>query len=131
MADTMIGPGEDKFKKIFLDLANAEQELIWTNSNHTNTNYGSVTIDLTNHKYAVYAVFVKLYASSAVTNGQLNFVSPQITNNYVTDSRVSNIVRIVTFGTDSMTIAGPLNQPTKWDNVIPYQVFGIKGTETK
>lgn len=131
MADTMIGPGEDKFKKTFLNLANAEKVLIWTNSNHTNNNYGSVTIDLTDYKYAVYAVFVKLYSNSAVTDGQLNFVSPEITNNYVTDSRVGNIVRLVKFADDSMTINGPLNQPTKWDNVIPYQVFGIKGTEIK
>ena len=123
--------GGGKFKKTFENLADAEKVLIWTNSDHTNKNYGSVTIDLTGYKYAVYAVFCKLYSSSAVDNGQLNFVSPEITNNYVTDSRVGNIVRIVKFADDSMTINGPLNQPTKWDNVIPYQVFGIVGTEIK
>ena len=90
-----------------------------------------MTIDLTGYKYAVYAVFCKLYSNSAVDNGQLNFVSPEITNNYVTDSRVGNIVRLVSFPDNSMTISGPLNQPTKWDNVIPYQVFGVKGTEIK
>lgn len=120
--------GGGKFKKTFENLADAEKVLIWTNSNHTNSNYGSVTIDLTGYKYAV---FCKLYSSSAVDNGQLNFVSPEITNNYVTDSRVGNIVRLVKFADDSMTINGPLNQPTKWDNVIPYQVFGIVGTEIK
>ena len=126
-----IPGGGGKFKKTFENLANAEKVLIWTNSNHTNSNYGSVTIDLTGYKYAVYAVFCKLYSSSAVDNGQLNFVSPEITNNYVTDSRVGNIVRLVSFPDNGMTINGPLNQTTKWDNVIPYQVFGIVGTEIK
>ena len=126
-----IPGGGGKFKKTFENLADAEKVLIWTNSNHTNSNYGSVTIDLTGYKYAVYAVFCKLYSSSAVGDGQLNFVSPEITNNYVTDSRVGNIVRMVRFTDRGMTINGPLNQPTKWDNVIPYQVFGVVGTELK
>lgn len=126
-----IPGGGGKFKKTFENLADAEKVLIWTNSNHTNSNYGSVTIDLTGYKYAVYAVFCKLYSSSAVGDGQLNFVSPEITNNYVTDSRVGNIVRMVRFTDSGMTINGPLNQPTKWDNVIPYQVFGVVGTELK
>lgn len=126
-----IPGGGGKFKKTFENLASAEKVLIWTNSNHTNSNYGSVTIDLTGYKYAVYAVFCKLYSSSAVGDGQLNFVSPEITNNYVTDSRVGNIVRMVRFTDSGMTINGPLNQPTKWDNVIPYQVFGVVGTELK
>lgn len=126
-----IPGGGGKFKKTFENLADAEKVLIWTNSNHTNSNYGSVTIDLTGYKYAVYAVFCKLYSNSAVDNGQLNFVSPEITNNYVTDSRVGNIVRMVSFTDSGMTINGPLNQPTKWDNVIPYQVFGVVGTELK
>ena len=126
-----IPGGGGKFKKTFENLADAEKVLIWTNSNHTNSNYGSVTIDLTGYKYAVYAVFCKLYSSSAVGDGQLNFVSPEITNNYVTDSRVWNIVRMVRFTDSGMTINGPLNQPTKWDNVIPYQVFGVVGTELK
>lgn len=126
-----IPGGGGKFKKTFENLSDAEKVLIWTNSNHTNSNYGSVTIDLTGYKYAVYAVFCKLYSSSAVGDGQLNFVSPEITNNYVTDSRVGNIVRMVRFTDSGMTINGPLNQPTKWDNVIPYQVFGVVGTELK
>ena len=126
-----IPGGGGKFKKTCENLADAEKVLIWTNSNHTNSNYGSVTIDLTGYKYAVYAVFCKLYSSSAVGDGQLNFVSPEITNNYVTDSRVGNIVRMVRFTDSGMTINGPLNQPTKWDNVIPYQVFGVVGTELK
>ena len=126
-----IPGGGGKFKKTFENLSDAEKVLIWTNSNHTNSNYGSVTIDLTGYKYAVYAVFCKLYSSSAVGDGQLNFVSPEITNNYVTVSRVGNIVRMVRFTDSGMTINGPLNQPTKWDNVIPYQVFGVVGTELK
>lgn len=126
-----IPGGGGKFKKTFENLSDAEKVLIWTNSNHTNSNYGSVTIDLTGYKYAVYAVFCKLYSNSAVGDGQLNFVSPEITNNYVTDSRVGNIVRMVRFTDSGMTINGPLNQPTKWDNVIPYQVFGVVGTELK
>ena len=126
-----IPGGGGKFKKTFENLSDAEKVLIWTNSNHTNSNYGSVTIDLTGYKYAVYAVFCKLYSSSAVGDGQLNFVSPEITNNDVTDSRVGNIVRMVRFTDSGMTINGPLNQPTKWDNVIPYQVFGVVGTELK
>ena len=130
MSTYLMGAGGGgKFKKTFLNLDSADKVLIWTNSNHTNNNTGALTIDLTDYKYAVYAVFCKLYSSSAVDNGQLNFVSPEITNNYVTDSRVSTIVRSVTFADNSMTISGPLNQPSKWDNVIPYQVFGVKGTE--
>ena len=130
MSTYLMGPGGGgKFKKTFLNLDSADKVLIWTNSNHTNNNTGALTIDLTDYKYAVYAVFCKLYSSSAVDNGQLNFVSPEITNNYVTDSRVNTIVRLVKFADNSMTINGPLNQPSKWDNVIPYQVFGVKGTE--
>lgn len=79
---------------------------------------------------AAYCIAVKAYTS----------VSPQyvMENIVVRDARCCvtandrSINRMVTFDGANITIGTPFSGDTShWESTIPYQIFGIKGTEIK
>ena len=124
-----IPGGGGKFKKTFENLADAEKVLLWTNNNHT-SEWGSGTADTGTQLYAAYCIAVKAYTS----------VSPQyvMKNIVVRDARCCvtannrSINRMVTFDGANITIGTPFSGDTShWESTIPYQIFGIKGTEIK
>ena len=116
-------------RKTFENLADAEKVLLWTNNNHT-SEWGSGTADTGTQLYAAYCIAVKAYTS----------VSPQyvMKNIVVRDARCCvtandrSINRMVTFDGANITIGTPFSGDTShWESTIPYQIFGIKGTEIK
>lgn len=132
MSVALMGPGggDSNFKKMFKDLSfsSAERVLLWTNSNHTNNNTGSVTADTGAQLYAAYCITVKAYSS----------VSPQyvMENIVVRGARCCvtandrSINRMVTFDGANITIGTPFSgDTTHWESTIVYQIYGIKGTE--
>ena len=119
-----IPGGGGKFKKAFEDLASAEKILLWTNPNPTSQWNPPGTITLSGQRYAAYSIFYKLYATAGNTQGA-SCIAVRSANCYAS---ANGYTRVVTVKDDSIVIGTPLNNGG-WENCLPYQVFGIKGTE--
>lgn len=127
MALALMGPGgggSSKFKKTFEDLASAEKTLLWTNPNPTSQWNGPGTITLSGQRYAAYSIFYKMYATASNTSGA-SCIAVRSANCYAS---ANGYIRFVTVKDDSIVIGNPLNNGG-WENCLPYQVFGIVGTE--
>lgn len=109
-----IPGGGGKFKKAFENLASAEKTLLWTNPNPTSQWPGSGAITLSGQRYA----------TASNTDGA-SCIAVRSANCYAS---ANGYTRVVTVKDDSIVISTPLNNGG-WENCLPYQVFGIKGTE--
>lgn len=124
-----IPGGDGKFKKTFENLADAEKVLLWTNASHT-SEWGNRTVDTGTQLYAAYCIVVKAYASAAMQYVTENIVVRGARCCVTANDRSIN--RMVTFDGANITIGTPFSGDTShWESTIPYQIFGIKGTELK
>lgn len=124
-----IPGGGGKFKKTFENLADAEKVLLWTNASHT-SEYGSGTADTGTQLYAAYCITVKAYTSASLQSVMENIVVRGARCCVTAGNRSIN--RMVTFDGANITIGLPFSgDTTHWESTIPYQIFGIKGTEIK
>ena len=129
MSIALMGPGggSSSFKKTFENLADAEKVLLWTNPNHT-SEYGSGTADTGTQLYAAYCITVKAYTSVSPQYVMENIVARGARCCVTANDRSIN--RMVTFDGAKITIGTPFSGDTShWESTIPYQIFGIKGTE--
>lgn len=133
MSVALMGPGggDSNFKKMFKDLSfsSAERVLLWTNSNHTNNNTGSVTADTGSQLYAAYCITVKGYSSLSP-----QYVAAFIAIRGASHNAVGGIDRSIWRGVkidgSNITIGTPYaGETTHWESTIVYQIYGIKGTE--
>ena len=116
--------GSGKFKKTFEDLASAEKTLLWTNPNPTSKWPSSGAITLSGQHYAAYSIFYKRYATASNTDG----ASCIATRGAYCFGSANGYYRVVSITDDSIVIGNPLNNGG-FDQAVPYQVFGISGTE--
>ena len=122
-----IPGGDGKFKKTFENLADAEKVLLWTNSNHTNNNTGSVTANTGTTLYAAYSIYVKSYSSTM--DGQWFIVVRGASRNTV-GGIDRDIYRMVSISGSSITVGTPYaGETSHWESTIVYKIYGIKGTE--
>ena len=115
--------GGGKFKKAFEDLSAAENILIWTNPSPTSEWAYGRKITLTGKQYAAYSIFYKRYASAANTDGS-SCIAARGANCY---AAAGNYTRTVSISGDEIAFSDPNGGGRA--QVLPYQVFGIKGTE--
>ena len=113
-----------KFKKTFEDLSSAEKVLLWTNPKPTSQWEGNAAITLSGQRYAAYSIFYKRWTTSSNTDGS-SCIATRGANCF---GSANGYYRIVSITDDSIVISTPLNNGG-WDQAVPYQVFGIKGTE--
>ena len=117
--------GSGKLKKAFEDLASAEKVLLWTNPNPTTAwRDDTPAITLSGQRYAAYSIFYKRYATASNTDGT-SYIAVRGANCF---GYGNGHCRLVSVTDDSIVIGNPLNNGG-WDQAVPYQVFGIKGTE--
>lgn len=120
--------GSGKFKKTFADLASAERVLLWTNPKPTTVWTGGTSIDVSGQQYAAYYIFYKHYASASNTDG-LGWIAVRGAKNYAA-AGYGGVNRDISISGTSITVGVPFGG-TKSSNCVPYQVFGIKGTEIR
>lgn len=125
MALALMGPGggSGKFKKTFENLADAEKVLLWTNPNPT-TKFDHAAITLPGQRYAAYSIFFKRYATASNTDGT-SCIAVRGANCFGSGN---DHYRVVSVKDDSIVIGTPVRNG-EWDQAVPYQIFGIKGTE--
>lgn len=111
-------------KKAFEDLASAEKVLLWTNPNPTTKWSSDAAITLSGQRYAAYSIFYKRYATASNTDGT-SCIAARGANCF---GCANGYYRVVSITDDSIVIGNPLNNGS-WDQAVPYQVFGIIGTE--
>ena len=119
-----IPGGGGKFKKAFENLASAEKTLLWTNPNPTSQWPYAATITLSGQRYAAYSIFYKRYATASNTDGA-SCIAARGANCY---ARANGHTRFVTINDESIAIGDPVDGAGR-EQCIPYQVFGIIGTE--
>lgn len=129
MSVALMGPsgGSSSFKKAFENITTAEKVLLWTNTNDT-AEFGSGTADTGTQLYAIYCITVKAYTSVSSQYVMENIVARGARCCVTANDRSIN--RMVTFDGAKITIGTPFSgDTTHWESTIPYQIFGIKGTE--
>ena len=123
-----IPGGGGAFKKAFADLASAERVLLWTNPSPTASWTGGTAIDVSGQQYAAYYIFYKSYASAPNTDGS-GWIAVRGAKNYAA-AGYEGVNRDISISGTSITVGVPFGG-TKSSNCVPYQVFGIKGTEIR
>ena len=117
----------NKFKETFNNLSSASRILLWTNSNHTNNNTGSVTANTGSQLYAAYYIYVKRYSSTTDGSG---FIVVRGASRNTVGGIDRNIYRMVSISGSRITVGTPYaGETSHWESTIVYQIYGIKGTE--
>ena len=121
-----IPGGGGAFKKAFADLASAERVLLWTNPKPTTNWTGGTSIDVSGQLYAAYYIFYKHYATAPNTDGK-GYIAVRGAKNYACAGD-NGVNRDISISGNLITVGVPFGG-TASSNCLPYQVFGIKGTE--
>ena len=96
--------------------------MVWTNPN-PNSKWSGGTINISGQRYAAYSIFFKRYATAGNWDGS-SHIAEMGASCY---GNANGYTRRVSVGNGTVWIDTPLSG--EWDQAVPYQIFGIKGTE--